>query len=467
MSIRKVVIAVSLVVTAACAGPRAGGQAEAPSEAAVCPVPERSLAGAREATPPTTPMTAPALLLRGARLIDGTGAPPRVGVDVLVEGGVITSIGERLAAPAGAAVIDLGGRTLLPGLIDTHTHMLAEPAESHAALVARRVRESEADQVLRGASNARATLEAGFTTVRDLGGTLAVRSLRDAIAAGRVVGPRMLVANHAIGITGGHCDRSNGLHADLYGGPPGVEEGIADGEEAARAAVRHQLKQGADVIKVCATGGVLSQGDGVGAPQLTPAELRAVVDEATRAGRKVAAHAHGNQGIIEAVEAGAHSIEHGSLLDARAVGLMKRRGVFLVPTVFAGRWVEEAAKAGRLSADSAAKALAIVPRMRESFALARRSGVKIALGSDAGVFPHGQNAREAVEMVALGMTPMEAIVAATSRAAELLGVSDVGAVTVGRLGDLVAVEGDPLADVTALERPSLVVKGGVVHVKRW
>ena len=461
-SLRALVIA-ALSAGLGCAGPR--GEAEVPSEA-LCAAPERSLAGAREAGPTPTPTAAPALLLRRGRLIDGSGAAPREGVDVLVEGGVITAIGAELRAPAGAAVIDLGGRTLLPGLIDAHTHLTSEPAASHAALIARGAGEGEADRALRGASNARATLEAGFTTVRNVGGTLADRSVRDAIAAGRAVGPRVLVANHAIGITGGHCDPTNGLHPERAPAP-GATSGVADGPEGARAAVRQQIKLGADVIKVCATGGVLSQGDGVGASQMTPAELRAAVEEAGRAGRKVAAHAHGTQGIVDAVEAGVASIEHGSILDARAAKLMKRRGTFLVPTVFVGRYVEEAAAAGRLSEESAAKARMIAPRMRESFALARRSGVKIAMGSDAGVFPHGENARELVEMVALGMTPMEAIVAATSRAAELLGVSDVGVVEVGRLGDLVAVDGDPLADVAALLRPALVVKGGVVYVRRF
>lgn len=418
-----------------------------------------------EATATTAPTTsAVGVLLRNVRLIDGVSDSPRDGIDVLIIGDRIEAVAAGLEAPAGVGVVDIGGRTLMPGFVDAHVHMTGDPAPNHDASVARSVKELDADRALRGVRNANATLRAGFTTVRNVGGTLADRALRDAIDAGLVAGPRMLVANYAIGISGGHCDHSNTLHPELFGGPPDYTHGVADGVDDVRRAVRYQVKTGADVIKICATGGVLSQGDGVGAPQLTPAEMAAVVEEAVRAERKVAAHAHGNAGIKEAILAGVHSIEHGSVLDEEAVRLMKRKGTYLVPTAYVGSWVEQAAHEGRLSAHSAAKALEIAPQMRRSFALAYERGVKIAFGTDAGVFEHGLNGREFAVMVQMGMAPMDAIQSATSVAAELLGVADIGRVAPGYLADLVIVDGDPLQNVTVLESPALVMKGGVVHV---
>ena len=409
----------------------------------------------------TVTTDAPPLLLRNARVIDGNGGPPRAALDVLIVAGRITQIGAKLAAPAAPGrTLDLAGRTLLPGFIDAHVHMTANPQASHADGVTTEVTSTDADAALRGAANARATLLAGFTTVRNVGGGLADRSLRDAIASGLVPGPRMLVAIHSIGITGGHCDDSNGLRPDLFGGPPDFTVGIADGPDELRKAVRHQLKLGADVIKICATGGVLSQGDAVGAPQLTQPEMQAIVEEAVRAGRKVAAHAHGTVGIKEAVLAGVHSIEHGSVLDAETIALMKRRGTYLVPTVSVGEYVEQAATAGKLSPESAAKAREIAPRMRESVVKAHKAGVKLAFGTDAGVFEHGTNAREFVSLTKLGIPAMDTIVAATRDAADLLGLASLGRIEVGYIADLVVVDGDPLTDIHALERPSLVIQGG-------
>ena len=408
------------------------------------------------------PATAPVWLLKHARLVDGSGDPPRTDVDVLVEGDRITQVRAGVTAPANAKVIDLGGRTLLPGFIDVHVHITSNPAKNHDAGVAASVQLTEADLALQGAENAYATLMAGFTSARNVGGSFADRAVRDAIAAGRIPGPRLLVANNPIGITGGHCDEGNGLHPDVFAGRGGPEDGVADGPDEVRKAVRHQLKHGADVIKVCATGGVMSSGDGVGDTQMTIEELRAAVDEAHKAQRKIAAHAHGNAGIRLAVEAGVDSIEHGSVLDRATVAMMHRDGTFLVPTLYVGSVVEKRASDGSLSPESAAKAKAIAPKMRASFRLAQAGGLKIALGSDAGVFPHGQNAGEFVQMVEHGLAPMAAIVAGTRTAAELMGLADLGQIREGFLADLVVVEGDPLKDIHALEQPALVMKGGVV-----
>ncbi|MBL4684212.1 MAG: amidohydrolase family protein [Nannocystaceae bacterium] len=405
------------------------------------------------------------LLLVHGRLIDGTGADPQMDVDVLVEDGRIVQVGTGLLVPPSARLVDLGGRTLLPGFIDAHVHLSSSPSEDYAHGVLESVKASEADLALLGARNARSTLEAGFTTVRVLGGTLGDRALRDAVRQGLVPGPRMLVANHAIGITGGHCDATNEMHADIFPTRGGIEGGVADGGDEVRRAVRYQIKHGADVIKVCATGGVMSQGDAVGVSQMTREELRIAVETAVRAERKVAAHAHGTEGIRDAVWAGVHSIEHGSMLDAEVIAMMKKRGTFLVPTLYVARAVEEQAAAGMLSPASAAKVAEITPRMRASFAMAVAAGVRVALGSDAGVFDHGENGHEFSEMVQFGLAPMQAIVAGTSGAAELLGLDNVGRVAPGMLADLVIVEGDPLLDITTLQRPSMVVKGGVVHVE--
>jgi imidazolonepropionase-like amidohydrolase len=434
------------------------------SAVSVGDVPLRSVAATGEAqalAPPLAPEGG--LVLRGVRLVDGSGGPVRERVDVLVQGDRIVQVGEVLVTPRGAGVLELEGKTLLPGLIDAHVHLTSSPAKTHEHAVVRGVSESDADRALRGAVNARVTLQAGFTTVRNLGGSLADRALRDAIARGEIEGPRMLVANHSIGMTGGHCDRTNHLDPDTRPQAQDFRSGVADGVADVRRAVRYQIKHGADVIKICASGGVMSQGDAVGAPQLTLEEMKAAVDEAGRADRKVAAHAHGNDSIREAVSAGVHSIEHGSILDASIVESMKRSGTYLVPTLYVGTYVLEQADRGTISAHSSAKAREIVPMMRRSFDLALRGGVRIALGSDAGVFPHGANAHELRAMVELGMTPMAAIVAATSGAADLLGLDDVGHVAEGKLADLVVVDGDPLVDIDVLLAPIVVVKGGVVH----
>ena len=405
-----------------------------------------------------------AIAIRAGLLIDGTGSDPVRNAVILVADGRITAVGANVRIPAGAHVVDLSDRTVLPGFIDAHVHMtgpvLGEPGWENAL-----VRESPADAALRGAAHARQTLAAGFTTARNVGaGGFADVALRDAINAGRVPGPRMLVAAHSLGITGGHCDATNGYLPHVLGENPGPERGMADGPEAIREAIRYQVKHGADVIKICATGGVLSEGDSVGVQQYMEDELAAVVAAAHMTERRVAAHAHGTAGIKAAVRAGVNSIEHGSILDDEAIALFKERGTYLVPTLMAGEAVEALANSGGLKGERADKARAIAPKMRESIKRAVAAGVKIALGTDAGVMPHGRNGHEFTLMVQWGgMTPMQAIVAGTSAAADLLGWGHrVGTVAPGYLADLVAVRGDPLADVRVLERVEWVMKGGEV-----
>lgn len=409
-----------------------------------------------------TPAHGQSVALRAGRLIDGTGAAPRRNVVILIEDGRITAVGGDVSVPRGAEVIDWSGLTVLPGFIDAHTHVtgpvLGEPGWDNAA-----VRETAADAALRGALHARQTLESGFTSIRNVGARgFADVALRDAINAGRVPGPRMQVAAHALGITGGHCDE-NGFIPELEG-LFGIETGQADGPDAIRRAIRFQVKHGADVIKICATGGVLSEGDSVGVQQYSDEELRTVVAVAHLLDRRVAAHAHGTEGIKAAVRAGVTSIEHGSILDDEAIRLMVEHGTYLVPTLMAGEAVEQLVHDGRLTGQRADKALAVAPLMRRSFRAAVAGGVKIALGTDAGVMPHGTAGHEFALMVGIGgMTPMQAIVAGTRNAADLLGWADhVGTVQPGRFADLVAVAGNPLDDITVLEHVAFVMKGGIV-----
>jgi imidazolonepropionase-like amidohydrolase len=309
---------------------------------------------------------------------------------------------------------------------------------------------------LRGARNAKRTLEAGFTTVRNVAaGGFADIALMKAIDTGLVPGPRMIASAHALGITGGHCDATGWAPGILEGGP---EEGIVDGVDAAIRGVRYQIKHGARVIKICATAGVLSFDATVGAQQLSDGEIRAIVEETTRHGLKVAAHAHGTQGILAAVKAGVASIEHGSMLNDEIIALMKKKGTYLVPTAY----LLTAMPLDLLPPPIAAKAKQIIPLAQESHRQAIKAGVKVAFGTDAAVYPHGVNAREFAVYVGYGMTPIEAIRTATSGAADLLGVGDRGTIAPGQLADLVAVPGDPLKDIKMMEQVSFVMKGGVV-----
>jgi imidazolonepropionase-like amidohydrolase len=405
----------------------------------------------------------PVTAIKAGTLIDGTGAAPVKNAVILIQGGRITAAGANVAIPSGATVIDLSATTVLPGFVDAHVHLagrtIGDGDWQHSGLT-----EMPSQLALLGAAHAQETLEAGFTSVRVVGSVhFGDVALRNAIDAGWIPGPRIVAAGISFGIRGGHCDGTNGLQPDALGREAGVEAGVANGVEEVRNAVRYMVKYGADVIKICATGGVLSLTDSVGVQQYTEEEMRAIVQTATQLDRRVAAHAHGTAGIKAAVRAGVASIEHGSILDSEAVALMKTHGTYLVPTLLAGFTVESLARAGRLPAPIAAKALAIAPRMHNSFRLALDAGVKIALGTDAGVMHHGTNAREFALMVQYGMTPMQAIVAGTLSGATLLGKEqDVGSIAAGKLADLVAVRGDPLQDITVLQHVDFVMKGGSV-----
>ena len=375
---------------------------------------------------------------------------------VVIEDGKIVSTGASAdtKVPTDAVKIDLPNATILPGLIDAHTHLTMNPSFGYETLAISVPREA-----LIGAKNARLTLLAGFTTVRNVGASgFTDVALRDAINAGDVPGPRMLVSGPAMGITGGHCDNDM-LPFEYHA----VGDGVADGIAAVQHKVRENIKYRVDLIKVCATGGVLSLGDNPQASQYTLEEMKAIVADAHRLGRKVAAHAHGAEGIRWAAEAGVDSIEHGSYIDDSGIAVMKERGTYLVPTLYLGDWMIENAGVTHLPAPLLAKAQEVIPAARKNIAHAFASGVKVAFGTDAAVYPHGMNAHEFAVMVKLGLTPLQAIQASTINAADLLGWSGkVGTLEPGAWADIVAVEGDPLKDVTTLERVKFVMKGGGV-----
>jgi imidazolonepropionase-like amidohydrolase len=414
---------------------------------------------------PSPPQGKGVVAIRAARLIDGTGAAPINNAILIVTDDKITSLGSSadVRVPAGARIIDLGDATLLPGFIDAHTHIvgrvLGDPDIENAPL-----RDYESFGAILGVGNARDTLMAGFTTVRNVGaaGRFDDMALRKAINEGWIPGPRMLSAGHSLGITGGHCD-SNGYRPGLM--DRSIEDGIANSPDEIRAAVRFQIKYGADLIKTCATGGVLSEGDAVGATQYNFDELKAMVDEATKLERKVAAHAHGTEGIKIATRAGVASIEHGSFIDEEGARLMAQRGTFLVPTMMAGEMVERAAKSGVVKGLRAEKALAAAAAMRKGIKIAVANKVPIALGTDAGVIPHGTNAREFVLLVEWGgLSPMESILAGTMNGSKLLGLDkNVGSLTAGKFADIVAVPGDPLEDIHNMQKPVFVMKNGVIY----
>ena len=400
----------------------------------------------------------PVSAIRCGRLLDVRSGTYVQRAVVLVTGQTIAAVGpaDTLAIPPGATVIDLSAATCLPGLIDAHVHITGDPSNSGYKSLGISIPRA----TLTGAKNARITLQAGFTTVRNVGAKgYADVALRDAIAAGDIEGPRMLVSGPAMGITGGHCD-SNLLAPEFHS----VSSGVADGPWAARAKVREIVKYGADLIKICASGGVLSKGDSVGASQYTYEEMKAIVEEAHKLDRKVAAHAHGTESIKDAIRAGVDSIEHASLIDAEGIALAKQKGTFLVFDIYNDDFIlKEGLKVGML-AESIEKEKQIGKLQRENFRKAMLGGARLAFGTDGGVYPHGDNWRQFPYMVEFGMKPIDSIRAATVEAAELLGLAGkAGAITLGHFADIIAVDGDPLKDVANLQNVKFVMKAGVVY----
>jgi len=415
-------------------------------------------AGRAADNPPTE-----TVVLKAAHLFDATGTTLRDGAIVVVTGQKIVSVGTG-AAPAGARVIDLGDATILPGFIDSHVHVTFEiPKDYYRGFYTSMFR-FPVEQSHYAAMYAKRTLEAGFTTVRNVGAEDFVDvGLRNAINAGVAEGPRILTAIHAIGSTGGHCDQSPFPPERIK--PVGPIEGVCNGPEQCREAVRDQMKWGADVIKICASGGVLSEADPVDTPQLTPDELTAIISEAHKWKRKVAAHAHGDLAAKLAVEAGIDSIEHGTFLTEETLKLMKAKGVYLVPTQMAAYWSSK--EIDKFPPQIAAKARAASAAHSAMFKTALKVGVPIAFGTDSGVSPHGLNAMEFGLMTDLGMAPAAALLSGTREAAKLLGVdAESGTLEAGKQADIIAVPGNVLQNIHATEHPVFVMKAGHVVVQK-
>jgi imidazolonepropionase-like amidohydrolase len=414
-----------------------------------------SLADAPAAAPRT-------IVLKAAHLFDSvSGTLTEHGV-VVVSGSKIQAVGSDAAIPPGAEVIDLGDATLLPGFIDAHVHLSEQSSTEWYRDWFNGIMRFPAEQALYGAHYAKITLEAGVTTVRDVGSSDYISlGLRNAINAGQIPGPRMLVANYAIGATGGHADQDPVPPQRIA--VAGPIQGVCNGPEECREAVRYQIKYGADVIKFMPSGGVLSLSDPVDNPQLTQDEMNAIVAEAHNWGRKVAAHCHGDRAAKMAIAAGVDSIEHGSFLKDDTLLEMKKKHVYLVATLFAGAWVGE--HLDTFPPAIAVKVRAVAAQAQQMFQHAVKIGVPLAMGTDAAVEPHGLNAREFALMTRNGLTPAQALMAGTANGADLLGLADkIGTLAVGKSADIVAVAGNPLADIHTTEHPVFVMKEGAVYV---
>jgi len=407
-----------------------------------------------------------ALVIKAARLYDGVSdhlVSPGV---VVVRGTRIEAVGSAASVPSDATVIDAGDATLLPGFIDAHTHLGWAYSASYDQREMERMRKGAPEIALDASVWVRKTLMAGFTTVRDLGSTDFIDlALRNAIASGAIAGPRMLIAIRGIGATGGHADDFSGYRHNLFGREPGIEDGVADGPAEIRKAVRWVVKNGADVVKVHMTGGVLSLTDDIHRPQLTQDEVDALVDEAHALGRRTAAHAHSSEGARRAIRAGIDSIEHGTFVDGETLDLMETKGTVLVPTLMTTQGIRERLESeSNLPAPIAEKGRAALAHIKTMMTMAIARHVIIGLGTDASVYPHGRNAEEFGHLVDMGMSPLAALKAGTSVDATLLGIAaDTGSLERGKRADIVAVPGDPFTNIRQTERVFLVVKDGVVY----
>ena len=407
------------------------------------------------------------IVLKAARMFDGKSKSLTPNGVIVVQGDKIVDVGTNVAVPGDAKVIDLGDATLSPGFMDAHTHLTLDFSGDFNKRRLEQLDLNVSEQAIRAVGYARTTVEAGFTTVRDVGSRFVSSrefvdvALRNSINKGVIVGPRMLVATKGIGATGGHFDPTGGFRDFLFGREPDYTDGIANGPDEVRKAVRFEVKNGADVIKAAVSGGVLSLADEVDTPQFTPAEMAALVDESHRLRKKVAVHCHGDQAAREAIEAGVDSIEHGSFMKPQTVALMKQKGTFLTPTLMASEYIMS--KIDRYPPTLQAKAREATAARSEMFRNAVKMGVRISFGTDAAVFPHGQNAKEFSLMMGLGMAAIDALKSATSNDAELLSIAQkVGTLEKGKLADIIAMPGDPIADITVTERVSFVMKEGKI-----